>query len=30
METPRCLTTDDGLRKCGVIYNAVLFSHKEE
>jgi hypothetical protein len=26
---PRCSTTD-GLRKCGIIYNGVLLSHKEE
>jgi hypothetical protein len=27
---PRCPTTNDGLRKCGIIHNEILFSHKEE
>jgi hypothetical protein len=27
---PRCPTTTNGLRKCGIYTHGILFSHKEE
>jgi hypothetical protein len=30
MEKAKMLHYSNGLRKCGIIYNGILFSHKEE